>query len=82
VLQPRQRGYGLFVDGRYDENAAIDQVVISGPYKVDGPGDTPSRRAIFSCTPNTAAEETTPASVTASARQAGKATAGRPARLR
>jgi Protein of unknown function (DUF1592)/Protein of unknown function (DUF1588)/Protein of unknown function (DUF1587)/Protein of unknown function (DUF1585)/Protein of unknown function (DUF1595)/Planctomycete cytochrome C len=29
----------------------IDQVVISGPYNATGPGDTPSRRKIFSCTP-------------------------------
>jgi Protein of unknown function (DUF1592)/Protein of unknown function (DUF1588)/Protein of unknown function (DUF1585)/Protein of unknown function (DUF1587)/Protein of unknown function (DUF1595)/Planctomycete cytochrome C len=35
----------------------IDQVVISGPYNATGPGDTPSRRKIFSCTPANASEE-------------------------
>jgi hypothetical protein len=29
----------------------IDEVVISGPYNATGPGDTPSRRKIFSCMP-------------------------------
>ncbi len=51
VLQPRNRGYGRFVDERYDENAAVEQVAIGGPYAVEGPGDTPSRRAIFACRP-------------------------------
>ena len=51
VLQPRNRGYGRFVDERYDENAAVEQVAIGGPYLVDGPGDTPSRREIFVCRP-------------------------------
>ena len=51
VLQPRNRGYGRFVDERYDENAALEQVAIGGPYAVEGPGDTPSRRAIFACRP-------------------------------
>ena len=51
VLQPRNRGYGRFVDERYDENAAVEQVAIGGPYAVEGPGDTPSRREIFACLP-------------------------------
>ena len=57
VLQPRNRGYGRFVDERYDENAAVEQVAIGGPYAVESPGDTPSRRAIFACLP--AADATT-----------------------
>ena len=59
VLQPRNRGYGRFVDERYDENAAVEQVAIGGPYAVEGPGDTPSRRAIFACLPagNATADE-------------------------
>ncbi len=59
VLQPRNRGYGRFVDERYDENAAVEQVAIGGPYTVEGPGDTPSRREIFVCRPaaNAAADE-------------------------
>jgi mono/diheme cytochrome c family protein len=51
VLQPRQRGYGRFVDEYYDSNAAVEQVAIGGPYRNDGPGDTPSRRQIFVCRP-------------------------------
>ena len=51
VLQPRNRGYGRFVDERYDENAAVEQVAIGGPYAVEGPGDTASRREIFICRP-------------------------------
>ncbi|MGB6943498.1 MAG: DUF1592 domain-containing protein [Bryobacteraceae bacterium] len=35
----------------------IDQVVVSGPYNATGPGDTPSRRKIFTCTPAKASEE-------------------------
>ena len=57
VLQPRQRDYGLFVDEQYDGLAAIEQVSIGGPYRNDGPGDTPSRREIFVCRPEQAAEE-------------------------
>ena len=36
---------------------AIELVTISGPYAVSGPGDTPSRRAIFVCTPESTAAE-------------------------
>ena len=49
VLQPRNRGYGRFVDERYDDHAAVEQVAIGGPYTVEGPGDTASRREIFVC---------------------------------
>ena len=51
VLQPRNRGYGRFVDERYDDDAAVEQVSIGGPYAVEGPGETPSRREIFACRP-------------------------------
>ncbi|HEU4619918.1 MAG TPA: DUF1592 domain-containing protein [Gammaproteobacteria bacterium] len=37
---------------------AIELVTISGPYDATGPGDTPSRRRIFVCTPHGPAEET------------------------
>ena len=57
VLQPRNRGYGRFVDERYDENPGVEQVAIGGPYTVEGPGDTPSRRAIFACRPAAATDE-------------------------
>jgi cytochrome c551/c552 len=35
----------------------VDEVVIAGPYSATGPGDTPSRRKIFTCTPANASEE-------------------------
>jgi hypothetical protein len=37
----------------------IERFVIAGPYKATGPGDTPSRRKIFSCQPRAAKEEVT-----------------------
>ncbi|MES1254358.1 MAG: DUF1592 domain-containing protein, partial [Acidobacteriota bacterium] len=35
----------------------IDSVVISGPFNPTGPGDTPTRRRIFTCRPASAADE-------------------------
>jgi hypothetical protein len=35
----------------------VDRIVISGPYKVTGRGDTPSRERIFVCRPSSAAQE-------------------------
>ena len=35
----------------------IDQVVISGPYNATGPGDTPSRRKVFTCQPANSSED-------------------------
>jgi hypothetical protein len=49
ILRPRTRGRGT--------EPAIDSVTISGPFHASGPGDTPSRQAIFVCRPASAAEE-------------------------
>ena len=35
----------------------IDEVILTGPFKPTGAGDTPSRRRIFTCRPKTMAEE-------------------------
>ncbi len=35
----------------------IERLTLTGPYNVTGPGDTPSRRRVFSCRPSTAADE-------------------------
>jgi hypothetical protein len=35
----------------------VDQVVVTGPFNSTGPGDTPSRRRIFTCSPSTPAQE-------------------------
>ena len=57
VLQPRQTGFALAVNDMPDSNPALDSVQISGPFTVDGPGVTPTRRRVFTCTPATQAEE-------------------------
>ena len=51
VLQPRQTGFPLAINERWQGNAAVDSVEIGGPYSVGGPGDTASRRAVFTCHP-------------------------------
>ena len=58
VLQPRQTGFPLAINERWSGNAAVDTVEIGGPHTVDGPGDTASRRRIFSCHPDRGANET------------------------
>ncbi|HVZ19738.1 MAG TPA: DUF1592 domain-containing protein [Vicinamibacterales bacterium] len=57
IVQPPQSGFELAADERYMGHAAIDNVAIGGPYHVDGPGDTPSRRRIFVCHPSTASAD-------------------------
>ena len=49
VLKPRNRSRGAL--------PALETVTIRGPYAVTGRGDTPSRRAIFTCYPTAASEE-------------------------
>jgi hypothetical protein len=51
VQQPVQTGYPLAVNEQYDGLAAIDSIAIDGPFKITGPGDTPSRRRILLCAP-------------------------------
>ena len=55
ILLPRQAGEVLSNDEAYHGNAAVAAVGIGGPYEVTGPGDTPSRRAIFTCRPDAGA---------------------------
>ncbi|MEE8130455.1 MAG: DUF1592 domain-containing protein [Vicinamibacterales bacterium] len=57
VLQPRQTGFPLAINERWDGNAAVASVEIGGPHSVDGPGDTASRRKIFVCHPDRGASE-------------------------
>ena len=49
VLQPRQSVFAVAVNEMRDGNAAVEHVVVGGPYVSEGPGDTASRRAIFTC---------------------------------
>ena len=55
VLQPRQTGFALAINEMPDGNPALSSVQITGPLSVDGPGDTPTRRRIFTCLPESAA---------------------------
>ena len=57
IQQPRLFGYHLAVTELPDANPAVDSIQIEGPLTVDGPGDTPSRRRIFSCLPANLDEE-------------------------
>jgi len=47
-------------DGVYDAPTrapGISQITIAGPFNARGPGDTPSRRRLYVCTPKVATEE-------------------------
>ena len=57
ILLPRQAGEVLSNDEVYHGNAAVAAVGIGGPYEPAGPGDTPSRRAVFTCRPDDAAAD-------------------------
>jgi mono/diheme cytochrome c family protein len=57
VTQPIQVDFGRGSDEYFDGYAAVDTVTIRGPYEAGGPGDTASRRAVFSCRPARAADE-------------------------
>ena len=52
----RCEGVNEFYDV-FNVGGAITGLEIHGPFEAAGPGDTPSRRQIFSCYPATAAEE-------------------------
>ena len=56
VLERRLSGFSLSGLGFYHGNAAIERVEVAGPYDATGPGDTPSRRQLFSCRPAGASE--------------------------
>ena len=51
VLQPRQSVFAVAINEMRDGNAAVEHVVVGGPYAAGEAGDTPSRRAIFACRP-------------------------------
>ena len=54
VLQPRQSAFAAAINDMRDGDAAVEHVEIGGPYVSGGPGDTASRRAIFTCEPASA----------------------------
>ena len=51
VLQPRQSVFAAAINEMRDGGAAVEHVTITGPYGAGGPGDTPTRRAVFTCRP-------------------------------
>jgi hypothetical protein len=53
-LQPRTRDHDL---QNMNGIPLVDYVDIRGPYEAAGPGETPSRRRIFSCRPSNARDE-------------------------
>jgi hypothetical protein len=59
IVQPSpQTGFAKVTNESYHGNPAVEFVVIGGPYGSAAPGDTPSRRKIFTCRPKDAASET------------------------
>ena len=57
VLQPRQTAFALAINDMPDSNPRLSRVQITGPLSVTGPGDTPTRRRVFTCTPATTSRE-------------------------
>ncbi len=57
ILRPAERGFARSVDELYHGHPAVDTILISGPYAAVGPGDTPSRRRVFTCLPKDRASE-------------------------
>ena len=56
--QPLQRGRVLTNDEIYMGHASVGSLEIAGPYRIDGTAtDTPSRRAIFVCEPQSERDE-------------------------
>jgi hypothetical protein len=54
ILQPPQTGFGRTTNELYFGYPALKTVSIGGPFKVTGPGESPTRRALFICTPKSA----------------------------
>jgi hypothetical protein len=57
VLQPPQTGFGRTTNEYYHGNPAVELVMIGGPYGTPVPGDSPTRRNVFVCTPKDRAAE-------------------------
>ncbi|MDE0660567.1 MAG: DUF1592 domain-containing protein [Gammaproteobacteria bacterium] len=58
LLEPQvnERGEGD-IAGASGSVPRLNTLTVEGPFETDGPGDTPSRRALFVCTPRSAAEQ-------------------------
>ena len=58
VLQPRQTVFAAAINDERDGHAAVEEVVVGGPYTALGAGTTPSRQRIFDCEPARPSDET------------------------
>jgi mono/diheme cytochrome c family protein len=56
VLQPPQTGFGRTTNELYYGYPALKTVSIGGPFHIVGPGESPTRRALFVCTPPASAK--------------------------
>jgi len=57
IAQPEQTGFDRATNELYDGNPAIESVSVGGPYAVQGPGDSESRRRLFVCRPSGVGDE-------------------------
>ena len=57
ILQPPQTGFGRTTNELYFGYPALKTVSVGGPFNVTGPGESPTRRALFICTPKDSAAE-------------------------
>ena len=57
ILQPPQTGFGRTTNELYFGYPALKTVSIGGPFNVTGPGESPTRRSLFICTPKDSADE-------------------------
>ena len=57
VLQPPQTGFARTTNELYFGYPALKTISIGGPFNVTGPGLSPTRRALFICTPKDADAE-------------------------
>ena len=57
ILRPAERGFARSVDELYHGHPAVDTILIGGPDAAAGPGETPSRRRVFTCVPKDRASE-------------------------
>ena len=57
IVQPLVPTEGVSADAAPDINPTLASLEIAGPYSITGPGDTPSRRRIFSCRPGDDVDE-------------------------
>ncbi len=58
-LRPPLNGFAKVEvrDESLESDPAVETLTIAGPFMIEGPGDTPSRRRIFSCKPMRSADE-------------------------